>query len=384
LNSRDFGILEVRHGKFGMTDLKIYKNKKVFVTGHTGFKGTWLCHVLLYAGAEVIGYALKNPTKPALFTQTRLTKKLTSIIGDVRDKDRLVRTLQDIKPEIVFHLAAQPLVRLSYRDPVETYETNVMGTVNILEALRLSPGIHSFVNVTTDKVYQNKEWHWGYRENETLNGYDPYSNSKSCSELVTASYRDSFFSNNDIPAVSTARSGNVIGGGDYAQDRIIPDCVRAVQSGKKIMVRNPHSIRPYQHVLDCLSGYLLLAEKQYQNKSFEGAYNFGPDDESYVTTSNLVELFCNFWGKGSAWTTQNDNGPHEANYLKLDCSKAKTVFGWKPRWNVKTAVEKVVEFAKTSSNEERLACLKSQIQKYFEVESEHDHVGDIGDYYGIK
>jgi CDP-glucose 4,6-dehydratase len=240
-----------------------------------------------------------------------------------------------------------------------------MGTVNILEAVRSTPSVTSFVNVTTDKVYENKEWHWGYRENENLCGFDPYSNSKSCSELITYSYRNSFFTDEDSPAISTARSGNVIGGGDYAEDRIIPDCIRAVTEQKEIVVRNPRSIRPYQHVLECLFGYLLLAQKQYSDKTLEGAYNFGPGDESCVSTGNLAALFCAAWGSGAAWQVQGDGGPHEANFLKLDCSKSKAVLGWYPRWDIQTAVEKTVEFAKVQSDNERLACIDSQIEDYF-------------------
>jgi CDP-glucose 4,6-dehydratase len=345
--------------------LDFYKDKKVFLSGHTGFKGTWLCNILLKAGAEVIGYALEPPTSPSLFIQTHIKKDINSIINDIRNRDALIKAVTDAKPDIVFHLAAQPIVRLSYREPAATYETNVMGTVNILEAVRLTPSVKSFVNVTTDKVYENREWHWGYRENENLCGYDPYSNSKSCSELVTYSYRNSFFNNENTPAISTARSGNVIGGGDYAEDRIIPDCIRAVSEKKEIIVRNPHSTRPYQHVLECLCGYLLLAEKQYCDKTLEGAYNFGPDDESCVTTGDLAGLFCTAWGPGAAWQVQGDGGPHEANFLKLDCSKSKAVLGWKPSWNIKTAVEKTVEFAKVQSDNERLACIEKQIREYF-------------------
>jgi CDP-glucose 4,6-dehydratase len=349
--------------------LVFYKNKKVFITGHTGFKGTWLCRILLQAGADITGYALDSPTVPSLFVQTKTAKVIRSISGDVRDREALMKAVQEAGPDIVFHLAAQPLVRLSYREPAETYETNVMGTVNILEALRLSPAVRSFVNVTTDKVYENREWHWGYRENEPLNGYDPYSNSKSCSDLITASYRSSFFSGSGAPSVSTARSGNVIGGGDYAEDRIIPDCVRAAQAGKPVTLRNPHSIRPWQHVLECLSGYLLLAEKQYAGKSFEGAYNFGPDERCYISTGQLAGLFCDCWGPEASWETQGDSGPHEANFLKLDCSKAKAVLGWKPRWDIKTAVERTIEFVRAASDEERLACLERQIEKYFYAET---------------
>jgi CDP-glucose 4,6-dehydratase len=345
--------------------LDFYKNKKVFLTGHTGFKGTWLCRILLQAGAQITGYALEPPTEPSLFIQTGTEKEIHSITGDIRNKDALITAVQDAKPDILFHLAAQPIVRFSYREPVVTYETNVMGTVNILESVRQTQSVKSFVNVTTDKVYENKEWHWGYRENENLCGFDPYSNSKSCSELVTHSYRNSFFINENAPSVSTARSGNVIGGGDYAEDRIIPDCIRAINAGKEIMVRNPHSIRPYQHVLECLSGYLLLAEKQYDNKTFEGAYNFGPDDESCVATGDLARLFCTAWGSGAAWKVQGDGGPHEANFLKLDCTKSKAVLGWKPCWDIRTAVEKTVEFARACTDNERLTCITKQIVLYF-------------------
>jgi CDP-glucose 4,6-dehydratase len=346
--------------------INFYKNKKVFITGHTGFKGSWLCHILLYAGADITGYALEPPTTPSLFEQTGLADKLHSITGDIRDREKLIRAVQEAQPEVIFHLAAQPLVRLSYREPAETYETNVMGTINVLEAVRLIPSVRSFVNITTDKVYENKEWHWGYRENETLCGFDPYSNSKSCSELVTYSYRNSFFNMDDAPAVSTARAGNVIGGGDYSADRIIPDCVRAVSAGKEIVVRNPCSIRPYQHVLDCLSGYLLLAEKQYNNKDIAGNYNFGPDEDGCVATGHLVELFCDVWGDDAYWTTQEGGiQPYESSFLKLDCAKAKSVLDWKPHWDIKMAVEKVAEFAKVDSDIGRLTIVEQEIQEYF-------------------
>jgi CDP-glucose 4,6-dehydratase len=347
--------------------LGIYKNKKVFVTGHTGFKGTWLCHILLCAGAEVTGYALESPTSPSLFAQTGLGEKIHSIIADIRDRDTLTKAVTNAKPEIVFHLAAQPLVRLSYREPALTYETNVMGTVNMLEAVRCAPSVKSFVNITTDKVYENREWCWGYRENENLCGLDPYSNSKSCGELVTHSYRGSFFSGEDSPAVSTARAGNVIGGGDYAEDRIIPDCVRAAGAGKAIMVRNPCSVRPYQHVLDCLSGYLLLAGKQHSDRKLADSYNFGPDEDDCVTTEKLAQLFCDVWGAGASWKAADraENQPHEANFLKLDCAKAKSVLGWKPRWNIRTAVEKTIEFARCNGDQPRANCVEKQIREYF-------------------
>lgn len=330
--------------------LDFYKNKNIFITGHTGFKGTWLCRILINAGAKVTGYALEPPTDPSLYKLTKTDNDINSILGDVRDGAKLIEAVKTSKPDIVFHLAAQPLVRLSYKEPVETYSTNVMGTVNLLEAVRQCSSVKSFVNITTDKVYENKEWCWGYRENENLCGFDPYSNSKSCSELVTYSYKNSFFTESDKPAISTARSGNVIGGGDYAEDRIIPDCIRAVKNDETIVLRNPNSTRPYQHVLECLYGYLLLAKLQYEDKNIQGAYNFGPDDESCVTTGGLTELFCKSWGKGAEWKTKNENGPHEANFLKLDNTKAKNILSWTPQWNIQTAVEKVVEWEKAVMN----------------------------------
>lgn len=348
-------------------NLNFYKEKKVLITGHTGFKGTWMCHILVQAGADVSGYALEPPTVPSLFKQVNVLENIHSICGDIRDRNLLIQTIQNIEPDIIFHMAAQPLVRRSYKEPALTYETNVMGTVNILEALRITPSVRSFVNVTTDKVYENKEWPWGYRENDNLFGYDPYSNSKSCSELITASYRNSFFSSPDALAISTVRSGNVIGGGDYAEDRIIPDCIRAVQAGKPIVVRSPHSIRPYQHVLECLSGYLLLAEKQYADKSLEGAYNFGPNDENCVTTGTLAGFFCAAWGQGASWIERGDGGPHEANFLKLDCSKTKVVLGWNSKWDIGTSINKVVEFTKSSTDKERRSFLKKQIREYFDA-----------------
>lgn len=348
-------------------DLSFYNGKKVFLTGHTGFKGTWLSRILILAGAEVTGYSLEPPTEPSLFEQTKTAFQMKSIIGDIRDGEKLKKTMLETKPDIVLHLAAQPIVRTSYKDPVGTYETNVMGTVNVLEAVRACPSVKSLVNITTDKVYLNKEWAWGYRENEELCGFDPYSNSKSCSELVTYSYRNSFFNEDSAPAISTARSGNVIGGGDHATDRIIPDCIRAVESGKEIILRNPNSTRPYQHVLECLSGYLLLARKQFEDKNFVGSYNFGPDDESCVTTGELATLFCDSWGKGASWKNVSEaNAPHEANFLKLDCSKSKTVLGWRPHWGIKTALEKITEWEKAVQIGEPAADVTDrQIKVYF-------------------
>ena len=326
-------------------DMSFYKGKKVFVTGHTGFKGTWLCRMLVNAGAIVTGYSLEPPTKPNLFSLADLEGKMTSVIGDVRDMDGLKAAFDAAQPEIVLHLAAQPIVRDSYKDPRYTYETNVMGTVNILECVRQATCVKSVLNVTTDKVYKNNEWCWGYREDEPLDGFDPYSNSKSCSELVTHSYINSFFAGK--LAVSTARAGNVIGGGDFANDRIIPDCVRAMAAGKVIGVRNPYSTRPYQHVLEPLAVYLMIAQKQYEDIRYAGFYNVGPDECDCVTTGALVDLFCNCWGDGAAWENQAQaNAPHEANFLKLDCSKVKAVFGWKPRWHIAECMEMTCRFSK--------------------------------------
>lgn len=329
-----------------MVDLSFYKGKKVLVTGHTGFKGTWLCRILVNAGAIVTGYSLEPPTKPALFYQAGIMDKMQSIIGDIRDFDHLKSVFEQSQPEIVLHLAAQPIVRDSYKDPRYTYETNVMGTVNLLECVRLFPCVKSVLNVTTDKVYKNNEWCWGYRENEPLDGFDPYSNSKSCSELVTHSYKNSFFTDGRV-AVSTARAGNVIGGGDFANDRIIPDCVRAMKEKKVIGVRNPFSTRPYQHVLEPLAVYLEIAEKQYAENKYADYYNVGPDDCDCVTTGDLVDLFCSTWGSDAQWENQAEtNAPHEANFLKLDCSKVKTTFGWEPRWHMEECMQMVCQFSK--------------------------------------
>lgn len=328
-----------------MNQLDFYRGKKVLVTGHTGFKGTWLCKMLVMAGAEVTGYSLNPPTSPNLFALSHMEEQMHSMIGDVRDLAHLKQVMEQTQPEIVLHLAAQPIVRDSYKDPVYTYETNVMGTVNILECIRQTNCVRSFLNVTTDKVYHNNEWEWGYRETDPLDGYDPYSNSKSCSELVTHSYKNSFFADGSV-AISTARAGNVIGGGDFANDRIIPDCIRAASEKKSIGVRNPHSTRPFQHVLEPLCAYLMIAQKQYEDGSYAGYYNVGPDDKDCVTTGELVELFCQSWGEGQTWENHFVGGPHEANFLKLDCSKIKHTFGWKPVWGVKEAIEKTVEWSK--------------------------------------
>lgn len=344
-----------------MDVLDFYNGKKVLITGHTGFKGTWLSKILINAGANVVGYSLEPPTNPSLFNISRIEEKMTSIIGDVRDLKHLKEVFEQEKPEIVFHLAAQPIVRTSYEEPVYTYETNVMGTVNVLECIRTSTSVKSFLNVTTDKVYKNNEWEWGYRENEYLDGFDPYSNSKSCSELVTHSYKNSFFADNRV-RISTARAGNVIGGGDFAKDRIVPDCIRAAEKNEKIVVRNPYSTRPYQHVLEPLFAYMLIAQKQYEDEKYAGYYNVGPNEEDCVSTGKLADLFCKYWGENVQWENQFVGGPHEANFLKLDCSKIKSVLKWKPNWNIEKAIEKTVEFAKSDN---KIETMDKQINEFF-------------------
>ena len=347
--------------------MDFYKGKRVLITGHTGFKGAWLCQMLINAGAEVTGYALNPPTKPSLFEIANISGKMNSVIGDIRDLSKLKETFIKTQPEIVFHLAAQPIVRESYKNPVYTYETNVMGTVNICECVRTSDSVKSFLNVTTDKVYLNKEWEWGYRENEELDGYDPYSNSKSCSELVTHSYINSFFKEMNI-AVSTARVGNVIGGGDFASDRIIPDCIRAAIKHEDIVVRNPFSTRPYQHVLEPIYAYLMIAQKQYEDIKYAGYYNVGPDDRDCFQTGALVDLFVKYWGEGMKWIDKYDGGPHEANFLKLDCSKLKKTFGWQPHWDLNIAIEKVVEWSKCwLTNGDIEKCMNKQIEEFMKV-----------------
>ena len=326
-------------------DLSFYKEKKVLLTGHTGFKGSWMSVMLVNAGAEVIGYSSCSKDDVRLFDLCGVKGQITHIRGDVRDLDHLLTVFQEYQPEIVIHMAAQPIVRDSYKDPVGTYSTNVMGTVNICEAVRQTTSVRSFLNVTTDKVYENKEWEWGYRENEPLDGYDPYSNSKSCSELITHCYKSSFLDRN--VAVSTARAGNVIGGGDFAKDRIIPDCIRAAVNGEDIIVRNPFSTRPYQHVLEPVYAYLMISAMQYEDQKYASWYNVGPDDQDCFQTGALVDLFVKHWGEGLKWIDRYDGGPHEANFLKLDCSKLKKTFGWKPHWNLEKAIEKVVEWSKT-------------------------------------
>ena len=347
-----------------MLDMTFYKGKKVFITGHTGFKGSWFCKILINAGADVTGYSLTPPTEPNLFNFSNIENSMLSIIGDIRDLSKLKKAFDKTQPEIVFHLAAQPIVRDSYKNPVYTYETNVMGTVNILECMRNNSNVRSFLNVTTDKVYCNKEWAWGYRENDVLNGLDPYSNSKSCSELVTHSYKESFLSEMQI-AISTTRAGNVIGGGDFAMDRIIPDCIRAAEKSEQIIVRNPHSIRPYQHVLEPLFVYLMIVQMQYQDIKYADCYNVGPNDCDCITTGELVDLFCKKWGNNQSWINKCVEGPHEANFLKLDCSKLKNIFNWKPHFNVEEAIEKTIAWTKIYLEKGNIiACMDDQIKDF--------------------
>lgn len=341
-----------------------YEGCRVMVTGHTGFKGSWLCSILELAGAQVAGFALEPPTDPSLFEISGAGKAIESVIGDVRDGSALADAMAHFNPEIVIHMAAQPLVRESYADPVGTYETNVMGTVYVLEAVRRCSSVHSVLNVTTDKVYLNHEWPWGYREDDVLDGRDPYSNSKSCSELVTHSYASSFLEEAGV-AVSTARAGNVIGGGDFAKDRIIPDCMRAALKGSPIIIRNPHSTRPYQHVLEPLFAYLLIAMTQIGDRALSGSYNIGPGDEGCTATEDLVRMFSDVWGEGFSWQIHSDGGPREANFLKLDCSKARSVFGWVPVWDIRRAIEETVAWTRAwSEGRDIRRFMREQINRY--------------------
>lgn len=343
-----------------------YNKKKVLITGHTGFKGSWMSNILYLMGANVTGIGLEPNTTPSLFNILNIKNKIDSRIIDIRDLNTIKKVFDEVQPEIVIHMAAQPLVLDSYRDPVYTYDVNVMGTVNICECVRLSSSVKSFINVTTDKVYQNNEWVYGYRENDILNGFDPYSNSKSCSELVTSSYINSFFNNLDI-AVSTCRAGNVIGGGDFSNNRIIPDCVKYTVENESIIVRNPNSTRPYQHVLEPVFFYLYLAMKQYEDKSYSDCYNIGPNESDCVTTGEIVQLFCSIWKENSNWKAVNLNGPHEANFLKLDCSRAKSRLNWSPVWDIYTALEKAVEWSKKYYQKDNIEKVtEKQINEYLE------------------
>lgn len=332
-------------------NLDFWRGKRVFITGHTGFKGSWLSLWLQKLGSEITGYALNPPTAPSLFEIAKVAKGMRSIIADVRDIETLNRAMIDAKPDIVIHMAAQPLVRYSYLAPVETYATNVMGTVHLLEAVRITGGVRAVVNVTSDKCYENKEWLWGYRENEPMGGYDPYSNSKGCSELVTAAYRNSFFNTADYAdhgvAIASGRAGNVIGGGDWASDRLIPDVLRAIEAGQGVNIRSPHAIRPWQHVLEPLSGYLTLAEKLYvEGPAYAEGWNFGPADDDSKPVQWIVEQLTAQWGEGASWQLDQQPQPHEAHYLKLDCSKAKARLNWHPRWSLSETISSIVSWQK--------------------------------------
>jgi CDP-glucose 4,6-dehydratase len=359
-----------------MVDMKqlfgsIYNNRKVLITGHTGFKGSWLCLLLNQLGAEVYGYALEPPTNPSLFNDAKIDKLVTSYIGDIRDYKNLLKVLQEVQPEIIIHMAAQALVMESYKKPRETYEINVMGTLNLLDATRYVDSIKAIVNVTTDKCYENREWHWSYRENEPMGGYDPYSNSKGCSELLTSAYRNSFFNPKDYSkhgvALASARAGNVIGGGDWADNRLIPDFIRAISKGEKLKIRSPYAIRPWQHVLEPLSGYLTLAAKLFTDGVFFAqGWNFGPDDNDAQNVEWITKTICEYWGDGASYEIDTHPQPHEANYLKLDCSKAKTELGWIPKWNIRNALNLIVEWHKAFANGENMREITNQqIEDYF-------------------
>ena len=328
-----------------------WQDKKVFITGHTGFKGSWLSLWLQEMGAVVKGYALPSPTNPSLFEDAHIADGMDSELGDVRDYDHLYRAVSEFKPEIVFHMAAQPLVRLSYKEPVETYSTNVMGTVHLLEAIRQVGGVKAAVVITSDKCYENREWVWGYREGEAMGGYDPYSNSKGCEELVVSAYRRSFFSDDTYSthgcALASVRAGNVIGGGDWADDRLIPDMLKAFSDGRCVEIRSPYSIRPWQHVLEPLSGYMKVAEKLYNNGcEYAEAWNFGPKDDDAKPVEWIVDKLTGFWGNGADWYLSEGQHPHEAHYLKLDCSKAEIRLNWHPVWNLEEALTRIVSWQK--------------------------------------
>ena len=354
-----------------MVDLNIYKDKKVFLTGHTGFKGSWLCLLLHHLGAEVYGYALEPPTDPSLYEIAKIDELVTSYIADIRDYQTLLKALLEVQPDIIIHLAAQPLVRDSYKNPIDTYSINVMGTVHLLEAVRHIPSVRAVINVTTDKCYENKEWLWGYRENEPMGGYDPYSNSKGCSELATASFRNSFFHPAEYGkthqvALASARAGNVIGGGDWAEDRLIPDFIRAINRNEKVIIRSPQAIRPWQHVLEPLCGYLLLGSKLFtEGCDYAEGWNFGPNDLDAKPVEWIMNTICNLWGENASYALDHHPQPHEAKYLKLDCSKAKARLGWYPKWDIETALTRIVDWTKACYKGEDMRNLCNlQIEQY--------------------
>lgn len=347
-----------------------WRGKRVLLTGHTGFKGGWLALWLQSLEANVIGYALKPPTNPCLFDVADVGKGMVSIIGDIRDLDFFSAVVKEHRPEIIFHMAAQPLVRRSYDEPVETYATNVMGTVHVLEAVRRVGGVRAVINVTSDKCYENREWLWGYRENEPMGGYDPYSNSKGCAELVTAAYRSSFFNPAQYEqhgvAVATTRAGNVIGGGDWAKDRLIPDAMSAFLAGRSVIIRNPHAVRPWQHVLEPLLGYMVLAERLWKDgPAFAEGWNFGPNDEDAKPVEWIVDHLAQKWGGGASWELDQGANPHEAHYLKLDCSKARARLNWKPVWSLEASLNQIVDWNRSfrDASDMREVCIQ-QINAY--------------------
>lgn len=349
---------------------EFWKNKKVLITGHTGFKGSWLSLWLAKEGAWVTGLGLEPPTSPNLFELAQVSNCIEDIRGEIRDFEWVQKVVEQTRPEIIFHLAAQPLVRESYRNPVETFETNIMGTIHLLDAVRQVGGVRAIVNVTTDKCYENQEWNWGYRENDTLGGYDPYSSSKACSELATMAYRNSFFHvdnyNNHGTAIATARAGNVIGGGDFARERLVPDFIRAAIQKEKIIVRNPQAVRPWQHVLEPLNGYLMLAEKLYTHGiEYASAWNFGPRDEDIQTVEWIIKQLSSFWDEPITYQLEPQAHFHESNLLRLDCSKARTQLGWKPKWELQTALEKTIQWVKAYTHSENIqAVCMDQIHQY--------------------
>jgi CDP-glucose 4,6-dehydratase len=355
--------LEISKGK---VDASFWKGKKVYLTGHTGFKGSWLSLWLQNMGALVKGYSLNVKTNPALFTEANVAAEMESEIGDIRNLEQLTGSMVSFNPDILIHMAAQPLVRLSYQEPVDTYTTNVIGTVNVLEAARKCSALKAIVSVTTDKCYENKEWDWGYRENEPMGGHDPYSSSKGCAELVTAAYRRSFFNTKDAASVASARAGNVIGGGDWADDRLIPDILRAFEKNESVVIRNPLSTRPWQHVLEPLSGYLVLAQALYLNgDSFAEAWNFGPKDEDCKPVNWILDKMVAKWGKGASWNLDIVNNPHEAGFLKLDCSKAANRLKWQPKWRLEETLNKIINWHQLYLNngDVKEECFK-EIKKY--------------------
>lgn len=350
----------------GHVDSAFWKGKRVYLTGHTGFKGSWLALWLQAMGAQVKGYALAPPTEPALFSEARVVDGMESEEGDIRDLDAITRSMTAFQPDILIHMAAQPLVRLSYREPVLTYATNVMGTVHVLEAARQCKQLRCIVNITTDKCYENREWEWGYRENEPMGGHDPYSSSKGCAELVTSAYRNSYFHESGSPALASARAGNVIGGGDWAEDRLIPDILRAFEKSQPVVIRNPLATRPWQHVLEPLSGYLLLAQQLWHHgAAYAEGWNFGPRDDDAKPVEWILERMVSSWGDGASWRLDSNPQPHEARYLKLDISKARARLHWTPAWGLETTLGRIIQWHRIwlAGGDVRQQCL-NEINSY--------------------